>query len=198
MKPHKHEWGSWWHTDGWRVVFDACVLVNLNVVDLFLRLAERAHLIFPVWSKQLLDEAERTLCGKLGRSREEAVKFRTELMRAFPDSMVSGHESLIEQCENHPKDCHVLAAAIETHSRLILTFNLNDFREEHLSRWGVRAVHPDDLLIELWAEDSQTILVQLRSITLKRKISPEMLLAKLAKHVPKFAARVLAELPELD
>jgi len=194
MKRHKHEWGTWWHADGGRVVFDACVLVNLNVVDLFLRLAERAHLIFPVWSEQLLDEAERTLVEKLGWTREAAAKFRSELIRAFPDSMVRRYEYLIEQCENHPKDRHVLAAAIETYSQRILTFNLNDFREEHLSRWGVRAVHPDDLLLELWAEDSQAILTQLRSITLKRKISRELLLAKLAKHVPKFVEKLSGEI----
>jgi len=191
MKPYKHEWGTWWHRDGWRVVFDACVLVNLNVVDLFLRLAERAHLIFPVWSQQLLDEAERTLVGKLGWSQEGAAKFCSELIRAFPNSMVSGRDYLIERCNNHPKDRHVLAAAIETHSRWILTFNLNDFREEQLQGWSSRAIHPDDLLLKLWTKDKQAVLAQLRSMALKRRISREVLFAKLARHVPKFVARVL-------
>lgn len=41
-----------------KVVIDACVLANIAVCDLFLRLAEKPRLCLPRWSTEILDEVE--------------------------------------------------------------------------------------------------------------------------------------------
>ncbi len=42
-----------------KIVIDACVLANIVVCDLFLRLAEKPRLFLPRWSTEILDETRR-------------------------------------------------------------------------------------------------------------------------------------------
>jgi len=187
-----HDWNIWRPWEGPRAVFDACVLANINVADLLLRLAESAHLIFPVWSKQILEETLRTL-RKFGWAEESVQGFHSELTRAFPDSTITGHEKLISHCKNHEGDRHVLAAAIESHSGDIITFNLRHFKAEDLEPWSVRAVHPQDYLIRIFSKDTAIVMAQLRFMAEKRKVTPLKMVSTLAEHLPKFAQAVLAE-----
>lgn len=55
------------------------------------------------------------------------------------------------QMPNHPKDRHVLAAAVTAGAETIVTFNLKDFRTQHTAQAQVRAVHPDAFLADLYA-----------------------------------------------
>lgn len=48
---------------------------------------------------------------------------------------------------NHPKDRHVLAAAVAAGADLIITCNLRDFRPEDCRQYGIEAVHPDAFLL---------------------------------------------------
>ena len=48
------------------VVLDACVLANFGVCDLLLTLAETPRLYRPLWSREILEEVQRTQTGKLG------------------------------------------------------------------------------------------------------------------------------------
>jgi predicted nucleic acid-binding protein len=45
----------------------------------------------------------------------------------FPDSMVASYQPLVAQMTNHPKDRHVLAAAVASRADYLVTFNLKDF-----------------------------------------------------------------------
>ena len=49
--------------------------------------------------------------------------------------------------KNHPKDRHVLAAAVRTGAQTIVTFNLKDFPAEALAPWNIVAQSPDEFLI---------------------------------------------------
>ena len=49
---------------------------------------------------------------------------------------------------NDPKDRHVLAAAIRSRARVIVTLNLRDFPESSLSQYGIAAQHPDDFILD--------------------------------------------------
>lgn len=71
----------------------------------------------------------------------------------FPQAMVCGHESLIEGLTNHPKDRHVLTAAIRRDAECIVTANLRDFPIEALRPYAVEARHPDDFLCDLLDAD---------------------------------------------
>lgn len=183
-----------------RVVLDACVLANFGLCDLFLTLAETPRLYQPMWSGEILDEAQRTQTGKLGWPEELSKSWREAVESAFPEAMVNGEESLLSVCTNHEKDRHVLATAVRGHAELIVTSNLKHFPPESLKPWDVNACHPSDYLITLYSLNSGLVLARLEEIARKRKRTPEAHLAYLGKSVPAFAAHVAEavgwELPE--
>lgn len=67
-----------------RVVLDACVLANFGLCDLFLTLAETPRLYQPMWSREILDEAQRTQTRKLGWPEELSKSWRKAVESAFP------------------------------------------------------------------------------------------------------------------
>jgi hypothetical protein len=67
------------------------------------------------------------------------------------------HDALVEDFEHlidglalpDPNDRHVLAAAIKSHSNLIVTYNLKDFPSRVLSVVEIEALHPDIFVLRL-------------------------------------------------
>jgi predicted nucleic acid-binding protein len=173
-----------------RVVLDACVLANFGLCDLFLTLAETPRLYQPVWSRDILDEVQRTQVGKLGWPEGLSRSWRQAVESAFPEAMVTVQESLVTACRNHEKDRHVLAAAIRGHAELIVTNNLRHFPLAALKPWDVSACHPADYLITLYSLEGGVMVARLEEIARKRKRTPEEHLAFLGKSVPAFAAHV--------
>jgi|OM-RGC.v1.018664526 hypothetical protein len=176
-----------------QVVLDACVLANYAVCDLFLRLAESPRLYRPRWSAKILEETERTH-RKLGWPSNLADSFQTVLGEHFPESLVSNYEHLIDDCENDPKDRHVLACAIHCQAELIVTYNLKDFPGNALGRWRIEVAHPQNYLITLFELEPSIVLHRLEQIARKRNVELEDHLLQLGLYVPNFAQRMLDEL----
>lgn len=126
------------------VVLDACVLAPPKVCDLFLRLAESPRLYLPKWSADILDEVWNTQTTKLRQSfpPDLASYWRKQVETAFPEATVTGYHHLLNTISIHEKDRHVVAAAIHSKASLILTFNLKDFPEVELKKWGLDVSHP--------------------------------------------------------
>src|SRR5690349_19351825 len=114
-------------TNQYLAVLDACVLAPMPICDTLLRLAEEPAFYVPKWSVCILDEVERTLI-KFGYSAEQAKRRVTQMMIAFEDAMVTEYEALIPVMDNHPKDRHVLAAAVRCQAHAIVTDNTKDFQ----------------------------------------------------------------------
>jgi PIN domain len=148
-------------TSGYQAVLDACVLVNAALRDTLLRLAEPPHLFLPRWSSDIMVETKRTMELKLGCSSEQTQHLEDELRSHFEDSWVVGYEPLIPVMGNHPKDRHVLAAAVKTGAQTIVTFNLKDFQKEALAPWDVQAQHPDAFLIDQYHLDPTVVVRKL-------------------------------------
>lgn len=129
------------------VVLDACVLVPHPLFDTLLRLAD-AGLYRPLWSEEILTEVRRTLVSKLALEDEKARRRVSRMRAAFPDAMVSGHEPLVSQMTNDPKDRHVLAAAVRAGASAIVTANIKDFPAEAVSPYEIEVVHPDSFLMD--------------------------------------------------
>jgi predicted nucleic acid-binding protein len=134
-------------TAGFQVVLDACVLVNAALRDTLLRLAEPPELYLPRWSAEIVAEVRRTLEEKLGLTKIQTQHLIDELMMHFGDAWVEDYEPLVPAMNNHPKDRHVLAAAVRTGAQTIVTLNLKDFPEEALTPWNISAQSPDEFLI---------------------------------------------------
>lgn len=172
------------------VVLDACVLCNFSLCDTLLRLAEPPRLYEPRWSDEIILETTRTLESKLGWPATLTEHLRAELQVHFGDAWISGHESLIAQMTNDEKDRHVTAAAVHSQASLILTFNLRHFKPEHLEPWGIRALHPDAFLTEIFRQEASLVKMKLRQQATDRRRSLPELLDILVPTVPGFAAAV--------
>jgi hypothetical protein len=93
---------------------------------------------------------------------------------------------------NHEKDRHVVAAAVHADAATILTFNLRHFTPEHLAVWGVRALHPQSFLIELFRREKDVVMTKLQQQAADRGRSLSQLLDILNGTVPDFVAMVSA------
>lgn len=178
----------------YRIFLDACVLANFGVCDLLLRLSERPRLILPHWSAEVLAEVRRTHLEKLRWPAALAETFQTELRNAFPDATVTGYEVLMPALNNHEKDRHVLAAAIQGNCPLIVTFNQKHFPDEHLRPWKIAASHPQDYLLVLYDMEPTQMTACLGAIAGKRNLEIQDILIRLGKSVPSFSQRLLDDL----
>jgi len=178
-----------------KVVIDACALVNARVADVLLRLAcEGMHEVF--WSREILEETKRTQRDKLNWPPHILESYHVRLAEVFPHAVISGHEHWLEQCTNDAADRHVLACAIEARAGYIVTFNTDDFKEADLSRWGVRAMKPNDYLLMRYLRDEAGFIHQLLRVADRKQVRPQVLLEGLLRDCRSFAELMLRELAE--
>ena len=82
---------------------------------------------------------------------EEKLNRTRDLMnKHIHGCLVTGFEPLITTIKlPDPDDRHVAAAAIHTRAEGIITFNLKDFPEESLELFNIKAIHPDEFIMDL-------------------------------------------------
>jgi len=178
-----------------RGVIDANVLAYAALSRLVLALAAEERLIFPAWSAQILEETRRTIAIKLKHGEAYAAARLAEIVVGFPDALQTGLEPIIAQCTNDVKDRHVLAAAIKAKASVILTFNERHFGPEHLESWGIRAVHPEDFLLELYSQSPDAVGRQLKLAAVKKRMEVDDLVRGYSDQLARFKATLLADLP---
>ena len=174
------------------VVLDACVLANFSLCDTLLRLAEPPRLYEPKWSEEIIRETTRTLESKLGWPSSLTAYLEAELRAQFSEAWISGYEALIPRMANDEKDRHVLAAAVHGEAPIIVPFNLRHFRSEHLEPWGIRALHPEAFLIEIFRQEESAVITKLKQQAGDRGRNLPQLLDILNATVPDFVASVSA------
>lgn len=128
-------------------LYDACVLYPAPLRDVLLELAltdlfraKWSHLIHEEWIRNLLSNRTDFTRAQLQRTRQ--------LMDSHVrDCLVENFEDLIPSLTlPDADDRHVLAAAIRGRADVIVTYNLKDFPEKELSKYGITAQHPDEFL----------------------------------------------------
>jgi hypothetical protein len=75
-----------------------------------------------------------------------------------------------------------------------VTFNLRHFRSEHLEPWGIRALHPQSFLIEIFRHDESLVMMKLEQQAADRGRTVPQLLEILRATVPDFVTIVSAAL----
>ncbi len=179
------------HAD-FAVLLDACVLVNYQVTDIFLRLAEEPRLYSPKWSNKILEEVYNTHCSwPHWKDEGFADSFQKVLREHFPEALITGFEELIPLMENDHKDRHVLAAAVKGKIQVLITFNTKDFKKEAFSKWDVTVLHPQDYLITLFQLKPNRVIQTLDHVAHRRNESREDVLIRLGAHLPAFSSLVL-------
>lgn len=174
-------------------LLDANVLYPVWLCDVLLSAAETE--VFQVrWSERILEEAERNV--KLSRPDADAARIsrRFQAMReSFEEAMVSEYEAIEAVMTNHPKDRHVLAAAVRGKADVIVTINLSDFPPESCEPYDIEVQHPDEFLCYQWELDEASM-----SFAVERRLedysNPPLSLAQflqyLQPHVPQFCEMV--------
>jgi predicted nucleic acid-binding protein len=171
-------------------VIDANVLWSAALRDTLVR-AALAGLYRPVWSEEILAEAERSL----KRERPDLDPARLErtfqlLRAALPEACVDGYQTLTPTMRNDPKDRHVLAAAVYAGAETIVTFNLRDFPPEACAPFNIEAQHPDEFLCHLWDLSRETMAAVLHRQAEPLRDpprTPHELVEQLGELVPGFA-----------
>ena len=109
--------------------------IKSYLCDTLLSIAEEG-VYRPLWSEHVLAELGRNLV-KAG-AKQEAVEHRlTQMAAYFPDARVTSYEELINSMTNHPKDRHVLAAAVAGRADILVTENLKDFPPAAVADFGI-------------------------------------------------------------
>ena len=159
------------------VVFcDACVLYPAPVRDLLMELA-LDDLLQLKWSKKVLDEwINNLLRNRPDLERGRLKKTTNDMNMALLDCLVENYES-IEKNLNLPdsNDHHVLAAAILSKSKFIVTANLKDFPNDYLALHNVESLHPDDLFMYVAHENKDKFLFSVQTCYRKLKNPPRTL-----------------------
>jgi predicted nucleic acid-binding protein len=148
------------------VVYDACVLYPFNVRDILIELATTG-LFKARWTTQINEEWTRNLLKNEAKATPEALNNVVRLMEsAVRDCLVEDYQEIIPSLETlplpDPGDAHVVAAAIKAKAVLIVTFNLKDFPQEVLARYGIEAIHPDDFICDVIDLDPVRVLNAVR------------------------------------
>ena len=126
-------------------VLDACVLYPPSLRDLLMWMAT-VRIYAPRLTEEIHAEWIRNvLANNLELTLDQLDRTRRLVNQVIPGCVVSGYEKHISTMRlPDPNDRHVLAAAIEAHAEMIVTFNLPDFPDTMLRKYGVRAIHPDN------------------------------------------------------
>lgn len=180
-------------------LLDANVIIPAALRDTLLRAAEAA--LFRVyWSDAILGEVQRNLVENSLTTAEQARALVNVLCEAFPEASVSGFEHLVDAMTNHPKDRHVLAAAVVAGAEVIVTTNLTDFAADDLKPFSITAQSPDAFLSALFDIDptSMVDVVVSQAADLQAPPMPmtvdDVLDALAVQHAPTFAALVRGRL----
>jgi hypothetical protein len=106
----------------------------------------------------------------------------------FADSMVTDYKALIEQMTNHPKDRHVLAAAVASRADYLVTFNLKHFVSPPAAAHEAIVIGPSAFLKGVARLDREIVEERLGQQAAAIGLTVSDLLDRLAGSVPGFVS----------
>ena len=141
-----------------KVVYDACVLYSAPLRDLLMELA-LTGLFRARWTNEIHDEWMRNVLKQRPDLTRKQLERTKNLMNAHGlDCLVEGYDHLISTLmlpDEH--DRHVLAAAIKSSASLIITYNLKDFPMSQTKKHGIKAIHPDDFVTQVFLTNPKKV-----------------------------------------
>ena len=150
------------------------------------------HFFVPRWSAEILLEVSSTL-KKFGYSDEQADRRLLAMRSAFEDAEVTGYEGLKSAMTNHPKDRHVLAAAVRCGAHAIVSDNKKDFPRESLCPYNLDCLTSDEFLVHQFHLAPEMVIDKLQMQAKKRNVSLSGLLMRLSSCAPEFVDLARAE-----
>jgi hypothetical protein len=134
-------------------VYDACVLYPNFLRDFLVRLAIRGRpqgVLRAKWTGRIHREWMRAVLRQRPELRDALQRTRQLMDQHVRGCRVFGYERWEQRLTlPDPDDRHVLAAALACVADVIVTFNTDDFPAATLQPFGIVAVEPDTLAIQL-------------------------------------------------
>jgi hypothetical protein len=163
----------------------------MPLVDTLLRMAEEPRLYVPKWSEDILGEVERNLVSALNLTPAQSAHRVEQMKAAFPSALAHpSYKRLIAgmPTEIHPKDRHVVAAALRSNCELIVTYNKKAFPQAALSELGITVLGPSTFLISLFDLEPAVATRKLHEQAEAIGIRFDDLLGRMNTAVPAFAS----------
>lgn len=170
-------------------VLDACVLFSASLRDTLLWAAENKLYTLHL-TNEILEETRRNLVAKGYITENQSHRLVLMIQNSFKTRFVEDYQQFIPLMPINEKDRHVLAAAVASHSQIIITHNLKDFPSYLLAQYHVEAQSPDTFLVGLLHENPQAIqeILSQQSAQLNNPpLTVSQILDRLALNVPNFA-----------
>lgn len=141
-----------------KAVLDACVLYPTVLREILIGVAGRG-LYEPVWSARILGEWAHAAAA-LGPDQAAVAAAEAALLRhGWPQAEAPDDGARTIGLDwPDSADRHVAETALAAGAGLIVTANLRDFPRRLLAGLGLRAVHPDAFLMELWLADAEAVV----------------------------------------
>jgi hypothetical protein len=129
---------------------------------------------------------------KFGYSSAQADRRVTAMRNTFREATIQVIHNSIQAQANlpDPKDRHVIDAAIQSGTNLIVTTNLRHFPADILKVFGIRAESPDDFLVSLYNTNQGRVQQVIEAQKQVFHGSGTDLHARLRKTPPKFVELV--------
>ncbi|UFM64332.1 PIN domain-containing protein [Paracoccus sp. MA] len=141
-----------------RAVLDACVLFPTVLREILIDTAA-AGLFQPVWSRRILDEWRHAAT----RQGAEAGVEIALLESRFPQALVEPGQAAGGLDLPDPADRHVVECALAAGADSVITANLRDFPSRALASVGLRAIHPDEFLRDLYLRAPDAVLAAIEA-----------------------------------
>lgn len=139
-------------------------------------------------------EVSRTLRESFGLSAEKAQYREKTIRDHFPEAWVEGFERLIPKMTNHPKDRHVLAAAVRAKAQIIVKYNGKDFPPASLAPNSIAALGPSAFLKALYERFPSTMIETFHRQAAAINQSMDYLLSRLRINAPAFVEGIENEM----
>lgn len=140
------------------VVYDANVLYSASLRDFLVELA-LAKVFEARWTEKIHSEWMRNvLLNRPDLTLERLARTKNLMNASVEGSLVTGYEEIIPELQLPDLgDRHVLAAAIRSSAKYIITFNLRDFPNEAIAPYNVQAKHPDVFVLDILNVNSDAV-----------------------------------------
>lgn len=131
-------------------------------------------------------EVSRNLQEDFGLRADQAAYRESEIRKHFPEAWIRGYEELIPAMSNSPKDRHVLAAAVRSKAKAIVTYNAKDFPPAALEPYSITVQGPSTFLLNLYDFDPSAVLETIKEQAAAIYKPVEYVLNRLRINVPHF------------
>jgi predicted nucleic acid-binding protein len=170
------------------VVLDTCVIYPPVLRDTLFRAAESGLFQLRL-SDEIINELIRNYQKREGIDQQKLLRLEEQIRGAFPD-FANPPSSLITSMTNQEKDRHVLASAVLSGAKVLVTKNIKDFPPHSVEPFGIEVQTPDEFLVHLYHLNKNQMVQVIWNQASDKKKPPRTasdILAHLGKHTPGFS-----------